>query len=535
MGIRRSNSEIKQRLQALQEIAVELMSPRELHETLSLIVKKATSLLVADAASLYIKERESDFFVFEVAVNNSICFPFEKKSIPISDKGLASYVFKTGKVLNLVDVAKIPKDSDYQFDGSFDRRFDYKTRSILTFPLRSSKGEILGVIQVINRKNNREETWPSRDQSALEQMPFFTDEDAALLASFAGIASSALENSMLYKDIENLFEGFVRASVHAIESRDPSTRGHSERVAALTVDLAEKTSRSEDSGIRHIHFGEDQISEIRYAALLHDFGKIGVREATLLKEEKLNPLQKLAIRSRFNEFKHVAEIQVLRGYIERLIKEGRLANELEFARLEKEVQEFGMKIEEAWALVQELNVPSILSQDKTDRLNRMTHTHCTDCEGVHRPMLAQDELFSLSIKRGSLNDQERLEIESHVVHTVEFLKKIPWTQKFARVPEIAGAHHERLTGRGYPNASPEKEIPDQARIMAIADIFDALVASDRPYKPSLPTTRALEILEMQVKSGDLDGRFFKVFVEGKVWETPGFVLHTPEIKKKKIA
>jgi len=526
---------LKARLRALQEIAIELMSPRELHATLSLIVEKAVDLLIADAGSLYIKEAQSDFLVFEVAVNRSICFPFEKKSIPISDRGLATFCFKSGRLIKVEDVYQIPSETDYKFDPAFDKKFRYRTRSSLVIPLKSSKGQMLGVIQLLNRKMSVGEAWPSSDETELSKMPDFTDEDTALLESFAGIASSAIESALLHRDIENLFEGFVRASVHAIEARDPTTRGHSERVAALTVDLAEKVSRSNDEGVKHIQYNSDQIAEIRYAALLHDFGKIGVREATLLKEEKLSPVQRLQIRHRLSEFKRAMEIEVLRDYLGRLVLESRVPTQMEFARLEKDISDFGLKIEDAWAVILDLNRPTVLTHDRSEKLTKVSHLNCKDCDGNLKPMLESDEIFSLSIPKGSLTKEERLEIESHVVHTVAFLKKIPWTAKFANVPLIAGTHHERLNGTGYPSATPEIYIPDQARMMAVCDIFDALAANDRPYKPAVPLEKALAIIESHSKARDLDERFFKVFVEGKVWQTPGFVLHQADVKAKKVA
>lgn len=535
MSPKSNDIEIRERLKALQEIAVELMSPRELHETLSLIVRKAVDLLIADAGSLYIKDSQSNFLVFEVAINQSICFPFEKKSIPISDKGLATYCYKSGAAVRVDNVYQIAADAPYSFDSAFDRRFRYTTRSSIVIPLKSSKGQMLGVIQLLNRKNSRDEVWPSGDHELIEQMPSFNDDDTALLESFAGIASSGIESALLHQDIENLFEGFVRASVHAIEARDPTTRGHSERVAALTVDLAEKVTRSEDQAVKHICYNPAQLSEIRYASLLHDFGKIGVREATLLKEEKLTPMQKVQIRYRLSEFKWATEIDLLRAYLVQMMAESKVPNELEFARIEKEIADFGLKIEDAWLLVQDLNTPTVLTQDRSAKLTQISHIHCTDCQGNSKPLLEKDEIFSLSIPKGSLTFDERLEIESHVVHTVEFLKKIPWTQKFAGVPEIAGGHHERLSGSGYPNAASESKIPDQARMMAICDVFDALAANDRPYKPAVPRDKALAILEAQVKTGELDPRFFQVFVEGRVWEAPGFILHSGDARKKRAA
>lgn len=519
----------RERLEALQDISAELMAQRELKDSLALIVDKAVDLLVSDAASLYLKLNEHELS-FEVAVNRSIQFEFKKYLMPSSGRGLAAHVLRTGKPLNIHDVAKIPADAPFRFDDAFDRSTGYRTRSVLAVPLKSSKGDVLGVLQIVNRKDESDRAWPSHDHVALDHMPGFTDDDQRLLMSFGAVASSAIENAKLYAEIENLFEGFVRASVHAIESRDVSTRGHSERVAALTVDLAQRVSDSQDADVREIRYTQSQLAEIRYASLLHDFGKIGVRESTLLKEEKLSQLQRLDIRHRFNDFKAAAEIQVLREYLEHLLAESRAPTELEWRRLERQIRSFGLEIEKYWALVIQLNQPSILDREKHEALDHLGTIECRSCSGHKQHLITKEEKHSLSIKRGSLTDEERLEIESHVLHTVQFLKQIPWTKELSRIPDIAANHHERLNGRGYPYGVSAPQIPEQAKIMAICDVYDALVANDRPYKPAVPEERALEILEMEVKGGLLDPRYLRIFVEAKIYRNPLF-LRLNEVKK----
>ena len=517
-----SRSRAKERLDALQEVSIELLRPRQLNETLTLIVQRAASLCIADAASLYILEN-SDQMLFEVAVNHSVG-KLELRPFKISTRGsgLAAYVARTGETLRIDDVAAIPADAPYSFDRSTDLRIGYSTKSVLIQPLKTSRGDVMGVLQLLNRKHKIKEHWPSQNPELIAEMPSFCEDDSRLLQSFVAVASVALENANLYKSIEDLFEGFVKASVHAIEARDGSTRGHSERVAALTVDLSSQVSRSDDFGLRHINYTRNQISEIRYAALLHDFGKIGVREATLLKAEKLNPEQKVRIRSRFNEFKNATEIRVLRDYLGQLLTTGKPADPVEWARMERQIKDFGITIEQYWDMVLDLNKPTILDRDKSANLESLSELRACDCLHHERPVLEPDEIFSLKITKGSLTEGERKEIESHVVHTINFLKQIPWTKELSRIPEIAGAHHERLTGIGYPYKLKADQIPDQARMMAICDIYDALVASDRPYKKSLPPERALEILEAQSRAGDLDARFLKVFIEAKVYDNPLF-------------
>ena len=538
--VTRSNTKhekVSQRLAALQDISSKLMRPESGGENLLHdILEKSLSLLVCDAGSLYLKGHNGSL-VFEVSLNRSIAFHFERHEIPTNNKGLAAHVLRTGESLNLKNVHEIPSGSDLEFDDTIDRRTGYRTRSVLAQPLVSTKGEVLGVLQLINRKWRSEELWPSNDEEKLSRMPDFSDEDAELLQSFAAVASSSIENANLYKNIEALFEGFVVASVHAIEARDPATRGHSDRVALLTVDLAEKVSNSRDNEVRGIHFTPIQIAELRYAALLHDFGKIGVPESVLNKEEKLSEMQKVKIRARFTEFKQSAEIKALRQMLWSCHKEKRIPTDLEIRRLEKSIKQFSGNIEDMWSKILDLNQPTVLTEDRSKILTNIEHISCEDCSGHVQSLLEPAEIKNLKIVKGSLSQEERFSIEEHVTFTYEFLKKIPWTQDLSSVPEMAYTHHEMLNGTGYPRGVKAELISSQTRIMTICDIFDALVANDRPYKPALSFDKALSILEMEAKAGKLDARFLKVFIEAKVFDNREFAykIATPAKIRKRAA
>lgn len=532
---KKKHERVSQRLAALQDISTKLMHPKsDGQNLLKDILEKSLSLLVCDAGSLYLKNANGNL-VFEVSLNRSIDFQFERHELDYPNRGLAAYVQATGQSLNISDVYEIPSNQDFEFDSSFDKKTGYRTRSVLAQPLMTTKGEVLGVLQLINRKWKSDETWPSEDLEKISRMPDFSQEDSQLLLSFAAVASSSIENANLYKNIEALFEGFVVASVSAIESRDLATRGHSDRVALLTVDLAEKVSFCQDNEIKDIQYSTMQLSEIRYAALLHDFGKIGVPEEVLNKEEKLSIFQKAAIRSRFNEFKQTAEIKTLREVIRSCMQNNRVPTPLEMKRIEKNILDFGTNIEDMWEKILDLNRPTVLSEDRSKILVDLEHIHCEDCRGNVKPLLEPEEVKNLSIFKGSLSIEERRSIEQHVTFTYEFLKRIPWTQDLGHVPDIAYGHHEMLNGSGYPRGISADQIPSQTRIMTICDIFDALVANDRPYKPALPLERALSILEMEAKAGKIDPRFLKVFIEAKVYENAAFQekMDGPRFSKKK--
>jgi len=516
-----SATPLERRLKALQRIAVELMEAQSSDQVLSLIVDQAVDLLECDGGSLFLRHDEKDL-VFEVAINRSISFDFQKRRVPVLGNGIATYSYRCGEALRLDDVYAIPPNVPYQFDSSFDKEVGYRTKSVLCFPLKSSKGEMLGVIQLINRKQEPEEPWPSDDAEKISRMPAFLDEDEELIESFAALASAAIENSELYASIENLFEGFLKASVDAIETRDPATRGHSERVALLSIDLAEKVSRSDDFGIREIHFNERQIGELRFASLLHDFGKIGTREETLLKAEKLYPQQQERIQNRFDGFVQMKEIRLLRELVNQHVGQGRELSSAELDGMNRELEAFQEQIGAYWSTIMELNEPSVLTDDKTERLQELLDTKLSIRPDRHEVLLTPDEIGLLSIQRGSLSAEERHEIELHVTNTFHFLSQIPWTPDYAGVPDIAHAHHEKLNGKGYPRGLAADDIPLQSRIMTICDIYDALVAADRPYKKSVPVEKALAILESEVKGGALDPRFLKVFIEGRVYQNPMF-------------
>ena len=521
MGVRqkksRSARDLSRRLSALQDISLGLGGVGGGEGFLGAIVEKASELLGCDGGSLYLTH-DHEHLVFEVAINKSIAFEFRKALVPLSHTGLATYCYKTGATLNVSDVYKLSPDAPYSFDPSFDRNVSYRTRSVLVTPLRSSEGEILGVLQLVNKKKRTGQLWPSQDASLLEKMPHFNDEDERLVAAFASIASASIENALLYKKVRQLFDSFVRASVLAIDSRDPGTRGHSERVGTMTVELAKAVSDSDDPAIADLKFSERELEELMYAGLLHDFGKIAVREATFQKEEKLTSMQKFQLRTRIENFQRANEIRLMKELMTQLSVEQRAPNELDFKRLDRDIAAFRDRLEATWTKIESLCRPSILTQDRGQELVAMKSESYTNFTGEVVPLLNDGEFSALSIQKGCLTDEERHEIESHVTHSYIFLNQIPWTKEYKNIPEIAYAHHELMDGTGYPRKISGTTIMPQSRIMTICDIFDALASNDRPYKKALPNTKVLDILESMVKQGKVEGVFLKVFREQRVWE-----------------
>jgi HD-GYP domain-containing protein (c-di-GMP phosphodiesterase class II) len=510
------------RMAQLQSIAVKLIQTHDFHELLDQILNETLDLMKCDAGSLYIKNDQGEL-IFEVSANRSMKMDLEKRVIPLSGSGVAVHCFREKKSFNISDVRKHKKNSPFQFNRSFDEQTGYRSRSMLLCPLLSSRGEALGVIQVINRKQSEKQKWPSREEKKIAAMPAFSKEDENVLNSISAIASAALENARLYSQIERLFEGFVKASVNAVEARDPATAGHSERVSILTVSLAELSTRSSLPEFRGLKFSKNQIDEIRYAALLHDFGKIGVREQVLVKEKKLYEYELEKIQGRLERFKLGFEVRILRELLEDLAHEGRppLASDLDAAHYK--VCKFCREMDGHFDLINKMNQPRVLEEDLRDKIDKIRHLVFADPRGGQQPLLSPQEAECLLIKKGSLNEAERLEIESHVTQTYLYLKQIPWTQELSLVPEIAYFHHEKLDGSGYPTKAPAAQIPLPAQMMTICDIFDALVANDRHYKAAVPLEKALDIIADQVKRGQLNQALFKIFLEAKIYTDPAFL------------
>jgi len=320
----------------------------------------------------------------------------------------------------------------------------------------------------------------------------------------------------LYEEIRGIFEGFVRASVDAIEARDPTTSGHSRRVADLTVKLAVAVERTSTGPYGQAQFTREDLRELEYASLLHDFGKIGVREHVLCKAKKLHPHTLDLVQQRFDFIARTIEAEVLARKLAAL---SRGAPPSELAELDQELSARLAELDSSITVIGQANEPSVLKAGDFQHIEALGRQVYTRRDGSLSPLLSSEEVKALSVMRGSLTSEEYDEIRNHVLHTYRFLSQIPWGKTFSRVAVIAGAHHERLNGTGYPNRLHAEEIPVQSKMMSVSDIFDALTASDRPYKRAVPIDKALDILGFEVKDGHLDGDLVRIFSEARVWES----------------
>jgi HD-GYP domain-containing protein (c-di-GMP phosphodiesterase class II) len=509
-------------LREVSDVGIALSTERDHSVLLTLILSKARELSRADAGSLYLLDDLGDGKVlrWKLAQNASIDVDFEERVLPITKKSLAGYVAMTGETLVIDDAYDLPPDAEYSINTSFDQANGYLTKSMLVFPMTTHTGDIIGVLQLINRKKPGAPAKLTAATVPDEVMPF-EPQVVEIMRSLAGQAAVAVENNLLYESIERLFEGFVTAAVTAIEQRDPTTSGHSFRVADLTVELARVVDRLDEGQFRDVKFTPDQVREIRYASLLHDFGKVGVREQVLVKEKKLYPLQLETIRARF-EYVIMAVRNSANGRkLDYLLKQGRDGYDAFAKQVDEETESEIGRLQKDFSFVAQSNEPTVLPEGDFQYLQSLATREYDDFRGDKRLLINSEEARILSIRKGNLDATERSEIESHVTHTFNFLQKIPWTRDLGGVPDIAYAHHEKLNGRGYPRKLTEKEIPIQSRMMTVSDIYDALTASDRPYKRAISTERAIDILRMEVNDGLLDPALVTVFVESKVYERAG--------------
>lgn len=502
----------------LVDVGLALNRERDPRRVLGLILRHARAITGADAGSIYVVEDGGATLRFRVAHNDSVTADLHDHTLPVSPQSVVGACVLSGLVINLEDMyteaGRTALDRSFTHDRSFDERFGYETHSLLTVPMRAPEGAVIGAVQLINAKTGREPL--SSPPDFARRVRPFTAADERVCLALATQGAVALENANLYAEIQASFEGFVRASVMAIEQRDPTTSGHSQRVADLTVALAQAVDRAEGK-LADVRFSPDELREIEVAGLLHDFGKVGVREHVLVKAKKLFDWELALVLERLDHMRTAARLRLAEKTVAAL-RGGRedptalLACEAELLAIER------------WReVVLRANEPAILPQAVEAAVHEVAEIRRMTPDRELR-ILDDAHLDALLIPRGSLTADERAEVQNHVRHTFEFLRQIPWGKALARVPEIAGMHHEYLNGTGYPRGAQAAAIPIQARMMTVADIFDALTAADRPYKKAVPLEKALDILHLEVRAGKLDPDVLEVFVAGRVFERIGLKL-----------
>lgn len=516
---------IDQRL--LISIGRNLNVERDLALLLRMILDVSRKITGADAGSIFLLEDQGQSLRFKYSETFSCNVDYQEFTMRRDAHSIAGYVSITGQTLNFPDVYELGQDLPFRFNRSFDTNNGYRTKSMLVVPMKNHLGEAIGVIQLINSKEDPSLPPGASTESIKLECPEdferkvvpFKPRYDSLMVAVANQAAIALENSRMIKQIQEQFESFVSASVTAVESRDPATSGHSHRVAALSVALALALNQDSQGAYAQVRLADHELKELRYAGLLHDFGKVYIDPQVFLKAKKLYPRDYDYLMMRINYLYRSIELGYSQRQVERLRQSpDQAAIEETNAKMAQDLEEL-LKIQ---TLISILNEPKPLDCDPVAEIGKILDTQLPEFAvgkaGEAIPLLTPEEITNLSIKRGSLNEAERKIIESHVEHTYAFVSKIPWPPEFSHIPEYAYCHHELLDGSGYPRGLKEGDIPLQARILAVCDIFDALAASDRPYKKALDLDKILDILGDEGGRGKLDGELVRILCQGRIWE-----------------
>ena len=505
------------KLEYLNAIGVALSQERDINRLLETILVAAKNLTRADGGTLY--RLVDDRLHFEIMRNDSLAIAMGGTSgtaipfypIPLHDKDgnpnltmIAAYVAINDRTVNIAD-AYTEEGFDFSGTRNFDKRTGYRSTSFLTVPMKNHEGEIIGVLQLLNAID-----------AATGEVTVFSDEDRRLAESLASQAAIALTNRLLIQQLEVLFESLIELINTAIDDKSPYTGGHCKRVPVLTMMLAEAADRVTEGPLAGFHMSDKDRYELKIAGLLHDCGKITTPVHVVDKATKLQTIfDRIAlVDTRFEALKREAEVAMLRAVL--------AAREAEDASSEQRAREdFEAKVrqyDDDREFLRRTNVGSErMSAEDQARVSRIAQYTWTGPKGAPERFLSRDEEANLNIPYGTLNPKEREIINHHIVATIKMLEALPWPRHLVNVPEYAGGHHERMDGKGYPRGLTRAQMSVQARIMGIADIFEALTAKDRPYKPGKTLSESLAILAKFRENGHIDPDLFDIFVKERVY------------------
>lgn len=486
----------------LMNIGLALSSEQDLDSLLEWILEEALSITLADAGSIYIRENigagegYTNRLLFKVTQNKSVDISKGEKQdpLPISENTIAGHVALTGKPLRIDDVGRLDADVPYSWGRGFVRRFGYQIKSMLAVPLKNLQGEVVGVLQLMNKKLSTAVRLSDSDAVRDHALAFsHSDEDTVM--SIGSLAAVSIERAQLTSNIQHLFEGFLSSSVAAIDERDRVTSGHSKRVADYAMSFVDAINTESQGVFADVQFSLERKQQFEFAALLHDIGKIGVPEALLTKDLRLPAGEIAALGARF---------EIIR--IQMKLTGGTCGWPHEEA------------LEEDWLFLQKVNASGFLSDDDFKRLSALRDKTYATHDNPSALLISDSEWEHLSIRQGNLTPIERDLINSHAQATRRILSKIPWTKEMRLIPSIACHHHEKIDGSGYPDGLSGDAISLESRILAVVDIYEALVAQDRPYKPRMPYTKALEILRFEASKNRLDSDIVEFFIDHNIYK-----------------
>lgn len=485
---------LNQLVHRLCHIGIELSAEKDIDALLETILKESMSIANCDAGSIYFIDGEGEKrqLEFKYTQNNSMDFPFKRFFMPLDKNSIAGACAVTGQIFNFKRMHETVEILGFKHNTSFDESVGYHTVNMLVLPLKNYEEEIIGVLQLINKKPD--EGLLRIEEDFLRLVPF-TTQDEEIISALASQAAILIERTRLYEAIQETLESIISSLATALDQRDPITAGHSDRVAGYAQALSRYLNDWQpESGEKPAlyQFTKERIREIHIAGLLHDVGKIGVPEYLLMKERKLSDAEMDAIENRFR-------------YLALYLKVKSQSHSLDHAE-----QGFLDAWQDDLAMLNRINAAGFLPDPEEARINALGQMMVI-CDEHPIQVLKSSEVEQMTIKRGNLTSVERQKINSHAKKSFELLAGIKWTKDLLRVPEIASQHHEKLNGQGYPDGLEAAYLSVDARVMAIADIFDALTAKDRPYKPAIPVDKSLAILDEEAARGALDPVLVPIF------------------------
>jgi HD-GYP domain-containing protein (c-di-GMP phosphodiesterase class II) len=515
-----STSDLFRRLEQLNAIGAALSKERDINRLLETILIAAKTITHADGGTLYRMTEDGKALRFEIlrtdsldiamggTTGNVINFPnlpLSKETGEANDSMVAAYAAIHDKTVNIADAYT---EAGFDFSGtrSFDERTGYRSQSFLTVPMKNHEGEIIGVLQLIN----------AQDPQTRTVRPFGS-ADQSLAESLASQAAIALTNRLLITQLEELFEAFINLINLAIDEKSPYTGGHCQRVPALTMMLADAADAATEGPLAAFKMDERDRYELKIAGLLHDCGKVTTPVHVVDKATKLHTLfdRIHLIDTRFEVLKRDAEIMALRQQLAQRDSADAAAEEANWQGYLEEVR----VLDEERDFLRKANIGGeAMKEADQQRVRDIATRHkWRDFNSNETDFLSADEADNLSIRAGTLTQKEREIINYHIVATIKMLEQLPWPKHLTKVPEYAGGHHERMDGKGYPKGLTRDQMSLQARMMGIADIFEALTAKDRPYKPGMKLSQAMGIMANFRKNGHIDPDLFEVFVRQGVY------------------
>ena len=513
--------ELFRRLEQLNQIGAALSRERDIERLLENILEAAKTLTGADAGTLYSMTPDGGALRFEIMRTDSLGIrqggttgqrvglpdlPLRRADGSPNDALVAAHAAIRERTVNIADVYA---EAGFDFSGTraFDQRTGYRSQSFLTVPMKNHEGAVIGVLQLINAID-----------PATGQVGPFSLEDQSLTESLASQAAIALSNRLLISQLETLFESFVKLINVAIDEKSPYTGGHCERVPQLTMMLAEAADATTTGPLADFRMSERDRYELQMAGLLHDCGKITTPVHVVDKATKLQTIYDRIglIDTRFEVLKRDAELDALRAQLALRPVQDAGAEAMAQAALQSELQ----ALEADREFLRRCNHGSEAMQQADQLRVRVigTQRQWRNPEGVQTSFLSAEEMENLTIRSGTLTQAERDTINYHIVATIKMLETLPWPRHLKNVPEYAGGHHERMDGKGYPRGLTRAQMSWQARMIGVADVFEALTAADRPYKSGMKLSQALGIMERMVHNGHIDPDLFDVFVQGKVYQ-----------------